>query len=93
MPSLINRGIMTNGKNMNGNEIKAAFLTPNVLIIVCVPVFLSASLSVISLVIDPPIKKSIAMNPMANGTACNGFPNTLHDASIPSNPLGMATQS
>jgi hypothetical protein len=42
MPLLISIGIMTKGKNMKGSAMNAAFLTPNVLTSVRVPVFLSA---------------------------------------------------
>jgi len=82
-----------NGKNINGKAMIAAFLTPNVFISVCVPVFLSASLSTISFVIDPPIKNDIAIRPIAIGNGSNALPKTLHDARIPNSPLGIPTQS
>ena len=93
MPHSINNGIMTKGKNINGSDKKADFLTPNVLISVRVPVFLSASTSVISLVIDPPTRNNMAMNPIDKGTGCKELPKTLHAANIPKNPLGMATHN
>ena len=78
---------------MKGSAINAAFLTPNVLTSVCVPIFLSASLSVISLVIDPPIKKNIAIKPIVKGNGPNALPKTLHEARIPKSPRGTPTHS
>jgi len=54
--------------------MNAACLTPYVFTRVRVPVSLSASLSVMSLVTDPPIKKHIAINPIVKGRGCNAFP-------------------
>ncbi len=78
---------------MNGKTIIADCFKPYVFTSVFVPVFLSASASVISFVIDPPIKKIIARNPMVRGNGSKELPNTLQLASIPSSPRGIPTHS
>ena len=87
-----NIGIKKKGKNRNGKEIIAAFLIPNLLIKVFVPFFLSASLSIMSLVMDPPIKNNNEISPIVIGKISKLLLKTLQDANIPKKPLGIATQ-
>ena len=93
IPLSIRIGIKANGKNINGYAIIAALFKPYMFTSVFVPVFLSASESMISFVIEPPIKKTIAINPIVRGKVSKAFPNTLQLASIPRSPLGIPIHS
>ena len=92
-PASIKIGIKANGKNINGKTMKEAFFDPYVLIRVRVPVFLSASLSIISFVMDPPVKKNIEIRLIDKGKDSKALPKTLHDARIPNNPRGIPTHN
>ena len=64
----------------------------------CLLVFLSLFFyqhheSVISFVIEPPIKNIIAINPIVRGKVSIAFPNTLQLASMPRSPRGIPTHS
>ena len=93
MLSIINGMIKLKALPIKRREINEAFLSPRTLTRVFIPVFLSASASVMSFVDVPPKRNNAEMHPIAIGKFWNGFAKTLHDARIPRNPLGIATHN
>ncbi len=89
----INGTIMAKALPIKRREMNEAFLSPRTLTRVFVPDCLSASTSSTSFVAVPPKRKSAEMVPIASGRFWNGFAKTLHDASTPRSPLGIATHS
>jgi hypothetical protein len=92
-PKFMKNGMNRKGKKRNGRIIHAAFCSPYLLIRVFVPTRVSACLSAISFVTEPPNKKHPAIQAMMNGIGSKIDPKTLHDARIPKKPLGIAIQS
>jgi hypothetical protein len=93
MPYILKGIINKNAMVIKKSEKYAVFLSPNILISVFVPAFLSALASRMSFVDVPPKRNNAEIKPIDSGRFSNGLEKTAHEAITPRNPREVATQS